>query len=67
MPRFGLSIYYYHIKFEIILLGISERPQLKTYKNISNPRERRTVPAADIFKQPGKNLLLFKYFIRNII
>jgi hypothetical protein len=51
MPRLGSFIYYYYyIEFEIILSDISERPQLKTYRNISNSRERRTAPAADIFK-----------------
>jgi hypothetical protein len=67
MLRFESFIYYYYIKFKIALLGISERPQLKIYKNVSNPRERRAVPATDIFKQSGKNRLLFRYSIRNII
>jgi hypothetical protein len=67
MPRPELSIHYYYIKFKIALSGISERPQLKTYKNVSDSRERRIIPVIDIFKQPGKNRLQSKYPIRNII
>jgi hypothetical protein len=50
MSRLGLFIYYYYITFETALLGIPKRPQLETYKNVSNLRERRAAPAADIFK-----------------
>jgi hypothetical protein len=67
VSRLELSIYYYYIKFKTVLLNIPERRQLKMYENIFNPRERRITPAADIFKQSGRNRLLFKYFIRNII
>jgi hypothetical protein len=67
MLRLGLFIYYYYIKFEIVLLGIPKRPQLETYRNVSDSRERRATPAADIFKQSGKNRSLSKYLIRSII
>jgi hypothetical protein len=68
VPRLGLSIYYYYYtEFKITLSGISERPQLEIYENISDSRERRTALAADIFKQPGKNRLLCRYLIRSTI
>jgi hypothetical protein len=50
MPRLELFIYYYYIGFKIILLDIPERPQLKTYENVSDLRECRATSAIDIFK-----------------
>jgi hypothetical protein len=67
VPRLGLSIYYYYIEFKIVLSDILKRPQLEIYGNASDSRERRTISAADIFKQFEKNRSLSKYPIRNII
>jgi hypothetical protein len=67
VPWLGSSIYYYYIRLEIALLDIPERSQLETYGNASNPRERRAAPAADIFKQFGKNRSLSRYPVRSII